>query len=186
MTERACIQCKNDHDMLIMSKSKAEKRLIKDEESCNDSKYSTSFKVKPQVMKVVTPEGTVAEEKNYMRWQGVLYGQNDTPYEGGKFQLSIVFPDQYPIKPPLIKFLTKIYHPNIKFDGAICLDVLRQHWSPALGVSGILMSIIALLDQPNPNDPLNSEAGRLMQQDKERFDMMARSWTAEYAMGMDV
>jgi ubiquitin-protein ligase len=165
----------------MTSKSKAIKRLIKDEEICQDPIYSDSFNVHPCTEKVVTAQGTVADENNYMQWEGFIFGQQCTPYEGGKFRISIVFPDQYPIKPPLIKFVTKIYHPNIKFDGAICLDVLKQHWSPALGVSRILMSIIALMDKPNPGDPLNPEVGRLMQQNKDRFEMMARTWTAEYA-----
>jgi ubiquitin-conjugating enzyme E2 D/E len=162
----------------------AERRLIKDEETCNDDKYNDSFTVHPTVRKVATPEGGVEDEKNYMQWEGTLFGQPDTPYEGGVFDISIVFPEKYPIKPPLIKFVTKIYHPNIKFDGAICLDVLRQQWSPALGVAGILMSIIALLDKPNPSDPLNQEAGKLMQQDIDKYFMRVRSWTAEYAMSL--
>lgn len=162
--------------------SKALKRLIKDEEACNDPKYHSCFQVGPKTRTVPAPDGTVSKEKDYMEWEGTMFGQKDTCYEGGKFKIAIAFPEHYPIKPPLIKFLTRIYHPNIKLDGTICLDVLRQHWSPALGVSGILMSIIALLDCPNPDDPLNGEAGALMRDNRAQYELMVRSWTAEYAM----
>jgi ubiquitin-protein ligase len=66
----------------------------------------------------------------------------DSPYAGGVFFLKIKFPTDYPFKPPKVNFETKIYHPNINGDGAICLDILRDQWSPALTISkGTLLSL---------------------------------------------
>ena len=61
--------------------------------------------------------------------------QGDSPYSGGVFFLSITFPTDYPFKPPKVSFTTKIYHPNINANGSICLDILRDQWSPALTIS---------------------------------------------------
>ena len=61
--------------------------------------------------------------------------QGDSPYAGGVFFLSIAFPTDYPFKPPKVSFTTKIYHPNINANGSICLDILRDQWSPALTIS---------------------------------------------------
>lgn len=63
------------------------------------------------------------------------YVQGDSPYAGGVFFLSIMFPTDYPFKPPKVSFTTKIYHPNINANGSICLDILRDQWSPALTIS---------------------------------------------------
>lgn len=68
--------------------------------------------------------------------------QGDSPYAGGVFFLSITFPTDYPFKPPKVSFTTKIYHPNINANGSICLDILRDQWSPALTISkGMPISI---------------------------------------------
>ena len=61
--------------------------------------------------------------------------QSDSPYSGGVFFLSITFPTDYPFKPPKVSYQTKIYHPNINANGSICLDILRDQWSPALTIS---------------------------------------------------
>ena len=68
-------------------------------------------------------------------WQATIMGPSDSPYAGGVFFLTIHFPTDYPFKPPKIAFTTRIYHPNINANGAICLDILRDQWSPALTIS---------------------------------------------------
>ena len=86
-----------------------------------------------------------------------LYAENIL---GGKFNLELFLPDDYPMCPPRIRFLTRIYHPNIDRLGRICLDVLKNNWSPALQIRTILLSIQALLGAPNPEDPLNEAVAK--------------------------
>ena len=99
-------------------------------------------------------------------WKGTIIGPDDSPYEGGIFLFSIHFPTDYRFKPPKITFLTKIYHPNINLNGSICLDILMDQWSPALIISKVLLSISSLLSDPNPDDPVNSEAANLYKTNK--------------------
>ena len=74
-------------------------------------------------------------------WQATILGPPDSPFEGGVFFLNIHFPTDYPFKPPKFAFTTRIYHPNINSNGAICLDILRSQWSPALTVSKVSLKI---------------------------------------------
>ena len=87
-------------------------------------------------------------------WEGTIIGPTETVYEGGVFRLDIQFPKNYPFKPPKVRFLTKIYHPNINSGGFICLDIFKENWSPALTITKVLLSICSLLTDPNPDDPL--------------------------------
>ena len=89
-------------------------------------------------------------------WSATIMGPDDSPYSGGVFFLNIHFPSDYPFKPPKITFTTRIYHPNINSNGSICLDILKDQWSPALTISKVLLSICSLLCDPNPDDPLVS------------------------------
>ena len=114
-------------------------------------------------------------------WQATIMGPIKSPYEGGVFYLSIKFPKDYPFKPPKIIFLTKIYHCNINSGGAICLDILKEQWSPALTVSKVLLSICSLMDDPNPDDPLVPEIADLLKQDKTKHDETARIFTLKHA-----
>jgi len=115
------------------------------------------------------------------KWQGTLLGPKDSPYEGGCFFLQIDFPSDYPFKPPKIKFLTKIYHPNINSNGGICLDILKDQWSPALTTSKVLLSICSLLTDPNPDDPLVPDIANLFKTDREKFNANARASTKKHA-----
>merc|ERR1712224_372676 len=83
-----------------------------------------------------------------------IMGPPDSPYQGGVFFLNINFPSDYPFKPPKVHFTTKIYHCNVNSNGAICLDILKDQWSPALTISKVLLSISSLLTDCNPADPL--------------------------------
>lgn len=74
------------------------------------------------------------------------------------FELFLEFTEEYPNKPPKVKFTSKLFHPNIYKDGNICLDILNTNWSPIYDVSSILTSIQSLLSDPNPNSPANAEA----------------------------
>ncbi|KCV72587.1 ubiquitin-conjugating enzyme E2 4 [Fonticula alba] len=116
-------------------------------------------------------------------WQATIMGPADSPYAGGVFFLNIHFPTDYPFKPPRVNFTTKIYHPNINSSGAICLDILRDQWSPALTISKVLLSICSLLTDPNPDDPLVADAANLYKSDREKYEATARQWTRKYAHG---
>ncbi|CAE7793339.1 ubc4, partial [Symbiodinium microadriaticum] len=91
------------------------------------------------------------------RWQATLMGPEDSPYAGGVFFVDIVFPADYPFKPPKLAFSTRIYHCNINSNGSICLDILKDQWSPALTISKVLISLGSLLTDANPDDPLVPE-----------------------------
>ncbi|KAH3667330.1 hypothetical protein OGAPHI_002979 [Ogataea philodendri] len=105
-----------------------------------------------------------------------------SPYEGGKFKLELFLPDDYPMVAPKVRFLTKIYHPNIDRLGRICLDVLKANWSPALQVRTILLSIQALLSSPNPDDPLANEVAEDWKNDEQNAIKTAKQWTETYAV----
>ncbi|GBG70170.1 hypothetical protein CBR_g6301 [Chara braunii] len=116
-------------------------------------------------------------------WQATIMGPSDSPYAGGVFFVLIHFPPDYPFKPPKVNFQTKVYHPNINSNGSICLDILKEQWSPALTISKVLLSICSLLTDPNPDDPLVPEIAHIYKNQRSRYEETARAWTQKYAMG---
>jgi len=118
---------------------------------------------------------------NFYEWSGQIIGPSNTPYSGGIFKLQINYPSNYPFKPPKINFITKVYHPNIDGSGSICLDILKEKWSPALTIGKVLLSICSLMDEPNPDDPLVVDIAIEYKNNIENYNNTAKSWTAIYA-----
>jgi len=121
-------------------------------------------------------------DADLMNWNAVIFGPEDTIWEGGTFRLSLKFSNGYPATPPVVRFLTHIFHPNVYANGDICLDILRQHWSPIYDIAAILMSIRSLLSDPNPNSPANSEAANLFTCNRREYNRriekcVTESWT---------
>ena len=125
--------------------------------------------------------GGLVNKNNLYKWHATIVGPSESPYSGGLFNLSIDIPDNYPFKPPKIKFITPIMHPNINSKGSICLDILYKNWSPVLTLSKMLLSISSLLTDPNPDDPLNKTAADLYLKNIEKFNKLARNHTLSYA-----
>jgi len=123
--------------------------------------------------------GPVGED--LFHWQATIMGPPDSPYSEGCFSLRIQFPPDYPFRPPKLQFTTRIYHPNINESGGICLDILKDQWSPALTIGKVLLSILSLLCDPNPNDPLVPEAAALYKTNLPRFNQVAAEWTRKFA-----
>jgi ubiquitin-conjugating enzyme E2 D/E len=112
-----------------------------------------------------------------------IMGPPGSPYNGGVFFLDIHYPTDYPFKPPKVTFRTRIYHCNINSSGQICLDILKDQWSPALTISKVLLSICSLLTDANPHDPLVGSIAQQLLNDKEAHDKTAAEWTRRYAQG---
>jgi ubiquitin-conjugating enzyme E2 N len=120
-------------------------------------------------------------ETNLRHFFVVVDGPRGTAYEGGKFKLELFLPADYPMAPPEVFFRTKIYHPNTDKIGRICLDVLKDKWSPALQIRTILLSVQALMSAPNPDDPLRENVAEHWKTDEHGALQTAREWTAKYA-----
>jgi ubiquitin-conjugating enzyme E2 D/E len=120
-------------------------------------------------------------DDDLFNWEAMIMGPDDSPFAGGVFKLQIQFPQDYPFRPPVVIFKTKVYHPNISPAGGICLDILKQQWSPALTISKVLLGITSLLTDANPNDPLVPEIAHLYRNNRAEYEERARMYTLKYA-----
>ncbi|MED6179555.1 Ubiquitin-conjugating enzyme E2 20 [Stylosanthes scabra] len=114
------------------------------------------------------------EEDNIFCWKGTITGSKDTVFEGTEYKLSLSFPNDYPFKPPKVKFESTCFHPNVDVHGNICLDILQDKWSSAYDVRTILLSIQSLLGEPNISSPLNPQAAQLWSNQEEYRKMVEK------------
>ncbi|KAJ0779958.1 putative ubiquitin-conjugating enzyme E2, UBA-like superfamily, Ubiquitin-associated [Helianthus annuus] len=122
------------------------------------------------------------DENDIRHLTATIPGPLSTPYEGGLFGVDITLPDGYPFVPPKMKFTTKVWHPNISSQtGAICLDILKNNWSPALNLKTALISLQALLSTPEPNDPQDAVVAKQYLSDHATYVATARRWTEDFA-----
>lgn len=121
-------------------------------------------------------------DDNCQKLRGCVPGPKDTPYEGGLFVVDIDLDNQYPFVPPKMRFITKVWHPNVSSqNGAICLDILKDQWSPALTIKTALLSLQALLSSPQPDDPQDAVVAKQYISNHKLFEQTAKNWTETYA-----
>ncbi|KAK8792506.1 hypothetical protein WA588_005001 [Blastocystis sp. NMH] len=142
-------------------RNRAQMRLLKDfEEMQNDPPYGIS--------------ASPSNMEDLFVWDAMISGPDDSPWEGGMFALQLRFTDDYPSSPPIVRFLTQVFHPNVFLDGMICLDIIKEKWSPINTVSMVLTSVQSLLNDPNPSSPANPEAAKLYLNDMKEYKRRVR------------
>lgn len=119
---------------------------------------------------------------SFTELRGEIAGPPDTPYEGGTFILEIKIPETYPFNPPKVRFITKIWHPNISsVTGAICLDILKDQWAAAMTLRTVLLSLQALLAAAEPDDPQDAVVAKQYKELPDIFKLTATHWSNAYA-----
>lgn len=124
----------------------------------------------------------LVDDSDIYKWQVVIMGPSDTPFEGGFFKTELQFPKDYPNKPPKMRFISEIYHPNIHPNGEVCISILHdpgedkwgyerpeERWLPIHTVETIIMSVISMLSEPNTESPANVDAAVQIRQDPQGF-----------------
>ena len=131
----------------------------------------------------------LVDENNFYKWSVVIFGPTETIYEGGFFRAILTFPEDYPNNPPKMQFTTKMWHPNIYKDGRVCISILHppgtdkfneqekaeERWRPSLGAEEILLSVISMLNDPNPDSPANIDAAVMFRKNREEYNSKVRS-----------
>eukprot|EP00667_Euglena_gracilis_P025937 EG_transcript_30793 len=97
-------------------------------------------------------------------------------YCGAQYEFKISVPSAYPHEPPKALCLTKVFHPNIDEEGKVCLNILRADWKPVLTMKAVIFGLELLFIEPNPDDPLNKAAAKMLREDKRMFQQMVQRY----------
>ncbi|KAI9218238.1 ubiquitin-conjugating enzyme 9 [Blastocladiella britannica] len=122
---------------------------------------------------------------NMLKWEAGIPGKEGTDWEGGVYKLVLEFPEDYPSKPPKVRFTPPLFHPNVYPSGTVCLSIINEDegWKPAISVKQVLLGVQDLLNSPNPNSPAQSDAYNLFTRDRPAYDRkikeIARANTAD-------
>ncbi|XP_075840805.1 ubiquitin/ISG15-conjugating enzyme E2 L6 isoform X1 [Microtus pennsylvanicus] len=121
-----------------------------------------------------------SNDDNVLVWNMLLL-PDQPPYNLKAFRLRIDFPRDYPLKPPTLKFITKIYHPNVREDGLVCLPLISiRNWKPYTKTYQVLEALIVLVGKPNTEEPVRLELGELLTQNPEMFKRNAEEFTLRF------
>ena len=132
-------------------------------------------------------------DDNLYKWEIMIFGPQDTSYEGGLFKSEMTFPKNYPNSPPELKFVSNIYHPNVYESGKVCISILHEgedqwgyessveRWKPIHGVASVIMSVISMLSDPNDESPANIDAAKIWREEyntfkKKVYECVAKSY----------
>ena len=158
--------------MIGLKKKKKEMKEITEDEPTSVGKLYL-IKEMPDIEKEIpisVPQARLIRNKNEIMDFEVEYTPDKASFwYGGKYLFSFHFPDNYPNNPPKVMCKTKIYHPNIDYDGNVCLNMLKNDWNPTYTATSCVAGVYYLFVEPNPNDPLNHEVAKLMRENKEQF-----------------
>lgn len=138
----------------------AEQRILQERENWRKDR-PFGFVAKPQM----NPDKTL----NLFKWVCTVPGPEGSPFENHNLSLVVDFFSTYPVTPPQVKFTTKVFHPNVYVDGFICLDILNEAWASSMNIKTILLSIQALLGEPNNDSPANEEAAKMYSRNPAKY-----------------
>lgn len=138
----------------------------------NSQLTASQIRITNDLKELILPEKTIEVDSSESMTKSIIYIRltpNEGYYKNGIFQFSIFFKETYPIDPPVVTCLNKIYHPNIDYHGNVCLNILREDWSPVLDLHSVLVGILFLFLEPNGADPLNRQAAQELITDSAKF-----------------
>ena len=148
-----------------------QKRILRELKDIESQQYDCSIQL------------ALINDSDFTELIGTIAGPPDTPYEHGKFNLSIKLPESYPFKAPIIRFITKIWHPNVCVEtGVICLDKLDKQWASSMTLEKALLTIQSLLSECEFDDTQEPMVARQFLNDIDLFERTARHWTQVYAV----